>query len=287
MFATINDCQLYYEVHGNENGHPIFFIHGGPGLGDCRADVHTFAPLGDQFKLIFLDMRGSGRSEEKPPFTHDQWIDDIDQLRQTLGLDKITIHGSSYGGFISLEYALKYQQNLSHVLLNVTAATNEHHYIAIENALNSNLPGIEKDMLERLFNGEVSSNDEFKEMYSAILPLYAAVEFDPVAAKAKLDSIHYHYATHNAAFHDNLRTYDLRGRLPEISVPVLVTGGRLDWITPAENSEEIAKGIPGSKLVIFEKNGHSLVREESEQYLALVREFIKEHSGQKEEVQNV
>ncbi|MGG3470550.1 alpha/beta fold hydrolase [Neobacillus pocheonensis] len=286
MFAEINGCQVYYEVHGREDGHPIFFIHGGPGLGDCRADVNTFAPLGEDFKLVFMDMRGSGRSEEKPPYTHEQWANDIDQLRQLLRLDKITIHGSSYGGFISLEYALKYEQHLSHVLLNVTAASNEHHYLAIENALNSNLPGINKNMLERLFNGEVSSNEEFKEMYAAILPLYAAVKFDPEAARAKLESIYYHNATHNAAFHDNLRDYDIRNRLAEIKVPVLVTGGRVDWITPAVYSEEIANGIPGSKLVIFEKNGHSLVREESGQYLGLVKGFIEENSGQKEELHN-
>lgn len=287
MFAEINGCKLFYEVQGNEHGHPIFFIHGGPGLGDCRADVNTFAPLGDEFKLVFLDMRGSGRSEEKPPYTHEQWIDDIDQLRQFLGLDKITIHGSSYGGFLSLEYALKYQQHLSHILLNVTAASNEHHYIAIENALNSSLPGIDKGMLEKLFNGEVSSNEEFKEMYTAILPLYAAKDFDPVAAKAKLDSIYYHYATHNAAFHHNLKDFDVTSRLSEIKVPALVTGGRLDWITPVENSEAIARGIPDAKLVTFEKNGHSLAREESKQYIAMIREFMKEHSGQKEEVQHV
>ncbi|CEG28708.1 alpha/beta fold hydrolase [Bacillus sp. B-jedd] len=287
MIAEINGCKIYYEVHGNENGHPIFFIHGGPGLGDCRADVATFAPLGEHFRLVFIDMRGSGRSEEKPPYTHEQWTDDIDQLRQLLGFDKITIHGSSYGGFISLEYALKYQCHLEHAFLNVTSANNDHHYAAIENAMNSNLPGIDRDMLDRLFNGRVSSNEEFKEMYTAILPLYAAVEFDPVAAQKKLDSIHYHYATHNAAFSENLPAYDVRSRLGEIQVPVMVTGGRLDWIVPADNAEEIAAGISKSKLVIFEKNGHSLVREESAKYIALVREFINEHTGRKEELHNV
>jgi proline iminopeptidase len=281
MLTELNGCQIYYEVHGKEDGDPIFFIHGGPGLGDCRGDVLTFAPLGEEYKLVFLDMRGSGRSADIPPFTHAQWADDIEALRQQLGFGKIAIHGSSYGGFISQEYALRYPDSISHVFLNVTAANNEHHYMAIKNALNSNLPGINKGMLERLFNGEVASNEEFKEMYGAILPLYA-VEYDPEVGKAKLDAIFYHYATHNAAFHENLSQYDLRDRLNEIKVPTLITAGRLDWIVPAVYSEEMARKIPGSKLVVFEKNGHSLVRERSEEYLTLLKDFLT-----KEEVKHV
>jgi len=273
LIREINGCQIYYEIHGKDDGHPIFFIHGGPGMGDCRGDVKTFKPLGNQYKLVFLDMRGSGRSEEKPPYTHEQWTDDIDQFRKLLGFEKIAIHGSSYGGFISLEYALRFQEHLSHVLLNVTAASNKHHYLAIKNALKSDLPGINLEVLERLFSGSVKSNKEFKEMYAAIQPLYA-VQFNPEEAKAKLDSIYFHYATHNAAFRENLAHYDVRSRLQEIKVPVLVTGGRLDWITPAVYSEEIARGIFGSRLVIFEENGHSLIREKSEQYLLLLRDFM-------------
>lgn len=82
MFITINDNQLYYEIHGNPDGETIFFIHGAPGLGDCRSDIRAFSPLGDQYRLIFMDMRGSGRSEGKPPFTHEQWTADIEALRK-------------------------------------------------------------------------------------------------------------------------------------------------------------------------------------------------------------
>ncbi|MCQ6530423.1 alpha/beta fold hydrolase [Bacillus mycoides] len=285
MFAEINECELYYEVHGEEDGQPIFFIHGGPGLGDCRADADTFTQLGDQYKLIFLDMRGSGRSEEKDPYTHKQWTEDIDKLREHLGLNQIIIHGSSYGGFIALEYVLRYPQNVSHVLLNVTAASNEHHYLAIENALNSHLPGINHGMLKRLFNGEVASNEEFKEMYSALLPLYS-IHFDPVVAQKKVDSIFFHYATHNAAFHENLAQFDVRDRLKEIKTPVLVTGGKLDWITPAIYSEEIAKDISGAKLFIFEENGHAVIREKSEQYISILRNFLNEQNV-KGEIKNV
>jgi proline iminopeptidase len=275
MFETINGCKLYYEILGEENKDTIFFIHGGPGLGDCRGDVLSFAPLASDYRLVFIDMRGSGRSEDVGPFSHDQWVEDINELRKHVGADKIAIHGSSYGGFITLEYLLKYQEHVSHGLLNVTSANNEHHYAAIENALNSNLPGIDPERMKRLFEGEVLSNEDFRDLYGAILPLYA-MKPDEAVMKSKLDAIHFHYATHNYAFNQNLANYNLNPRLHEIKVPVLVTGGRHDWITPPECSEEIAAGIPNAKLVIFENNGHSLVREKTEEYINLLNEFISQ-----------
>ncbi len=84
LYISINENELYYEIHGNPEGKTIFFIHGAPGLSDCRADIKAFSSLGDQYQLVFLDMRGSGRSEGKPPFTHEQWTADIEELRKEL-----------------------------------------------------------------------------------------------------------------------------------------------------------------------------------------------------------
>jgi proline iminopeptidase len=277
MYIHINENNLYYEVHGKEDGEAIFFIHGGPGLGDCRADIKAFSRLGDQYKLVYLDMRGSGRSEANPPFTHEQWTADIDELRQQLNIDKIIIHGGSYGGFLSLEYVLRYPQNVTHVLLRDTASNNEHHHQSVKKALESDLPGVTEQMLCRLFAGKVRSNEEFKRMFTAILPLYT-VDYNEVQANQQLDSIYYRYQTHNYAFHENMPKFNMTHRLKEINVPVLVTVGRQDWITPVVCSEEITREIKQSTLVIFEHSGHSPHLEENDRYLQLVRGFLQHPS---------
>lgn len=278
MYKTVNGCQIYYEVHGKEDGEAIFFIHGGPGMGDCRGDIAAFSPLGDEYKLVFLDMRGSGRSEDKPPYTHEQWTADIDELRKQLGLEKIKMLGGSYGGFLTLEYALRYPENLTHVMLRDTAPSCNYNDQSTEKALNSNLPGINEDMLDRLFGGRVKSNDDFKEMFGAIQPLYTVV-WDEEKAKQRLDSIFFHYETHNYAFSVNQPAYDLTEQLKNIQVPVLVTVGRHDWITPVVASEDIHREVPNSTLVIFENSGHSPHLEENEKYIELVRDFIKAESN--------
>jgi proline-specific peptidase len=274
MYTKINDCEIYYEVHGKEDGEAIFFIHGGPGMSDCRGDIAAFSSLGDEYKLVFMDMRGSGRSEVKPPYTHEQWTADIDGLRQKLGLSKIKMLGGSYGGFLTLEYTLRYPQNLTHVILRDTAPSSNYNDLSTEKALNSKLPGINEDMLDRLFGGQVESNEEFKQMFSAIQPLYT-VERDEEKEKQKLDSIYFHYETHNYAFSVNQPAYNITDRLKTIQVPVLVTVGKHDWITPVVASEDIAREVPNSTLVIFENSGHSPHFEENEKFTTLVRDFLK------------
>jgi len=282
MKEIINGCSLYYEKHGSA-GAPdtIFFIHGGPGLGDCRGDAATFKNLEDQYQLVFMDMRGSGRSGDVPPYTHEQWIDDIDALRKKLGLKKIILHGASYGGFIVQEYALKYPENTKSIVLNVTAPDNEHHYKAMENALDSDKTGVEKEELERLFNGKVRSNEDFKALYKKILPLYAMKQ-DKEAQRKKLEQIHFHYETHNAAFQDNLKTFDLKKQLPALSVPALVVAGQHDWIIPPEYSKEMADLIPESVFVLFENYGHSLVREQGDYYISIIKKFFGNELHDKE-----
>ncbi|RSK55259.1 alpha/beta fold hydrolase [Bacillus canaveralius] len=277
MFITINDNRIYYEVHGKQDGETIFFIHGAPGLGDCRGDIKAFSALGDQYRLVFMDMRGSGRSEGKPPFTHEQWTSDIEAMRKELVGGPIKILGGSYGGFLTLEYVLRYPEHVTHVLLRDTAANSEFDQLSVDRALESNLPGITEDGIRRLFDGKVGSNEELKAMFAAIQPLYTVI-VDAEAIKKRIESIYYRYETHNFAFRYNKADFDLVSDLNKISVPTLVTVGRHDWITPVECSELIAKTIPNSKLVIFENSGHSPQLEENEEYLNLVRHFLAKQS---------
>ena len=138
---------------------------------------------------------------------------------------------------------------------------------------------IEENILNReftrLFGGEVRSNEEFKEMIKAILPLYT-VEQNEEAMKKQLDSIYFHYETHNEAFKVNKKHYDVSDRLHEITCPVLITVGIHDWVTPVEYSDEMAAKIPNNTYVKFENSGHSPHIEENEKYLQVVRKFLKE-----------
>lgn len=278
MRLNINGADLFVHVQGPEDGTPIIAHHGAPGLSSHAEPSNNMAPLADQYRVISFDARGSGTSELKPPFTHAQWVADVDAIREHFGIDRFIMAGGSYGGFISLEYALAHPDRVSHVVLRDTAASYTFNDVAKRNALarSNEFPEITEEVLDKMFDGRLTSDEDYRELYTTIAPLYD-VNFDPEKARERMRTAPVHAETHNAAFANNLPVYDLRSRLQEIKVPVLITVGRHDWITPPEASEELHELLPNSELVIFENSGHSPQVEENEKWVATIRDFLKRH----------
>ncbi len=271
---TVNGVKLHVEDQGE--GPAIVTLHGGIGLGSRHGDVAAFSVFASEgYRVVSYDQRGNGDSEDAAPYSHEQFIADTEELRQQLGLGKIVLTGSSYGGFLALEYALKYPQNLAGIILRDTAASNAYNNTAKERALKSGLPGVDAEMLDRLFGGQTRSDEEFLQMYKAIQPLYF-VTSDPEMLEARLKGVKVHHETHNWVYAKNIPAFNLVDRLKTIQVPMLILCGRHDWITPLAASEEIAREVPNSRLVVFEHSGHSPQREEPEKFYRVVRQFLAE-----------
>ncbi len=94
-----------------------FVIHGGPGS-DHSYYKPWLSPLTDVMQLVYIDHRGQGRSARGPreTYTLENNVEDLEALRDYLGLDKIVLLGASYGGMVALSYAVRYPENVSHLL---------------------------------------------------------------------------------------------------------------------------------------------------------------------------
>jgi proline iminopeptidase len=275
MRLPINGNELEVEVFGADDAPVLIAHHGAPGLGSRAEPKATFAPFADTFRVIAFDARGSGVSEGKPPFTHEQWVADVETLREWAGAERFVMAGGSYGGFIAMEYAIRYPQRLTALVLRDTSADHENEKAARENALKSTRVEIDVEKLDRINNGLVRDNDDLRDCWREILPLYDHV-YDPAAVEAKVEATFYRYQTHNFAFAVNQPNYDIKAALPKITCPTLVTVGRDDWITPVESSRTIVELIPDARLVVFEKSGHSPQIEEADLWRKTVREFLHE-----------
>ena len=274
MEATVNSARIYFELHGDDGSPGLVVLHGGPGIGDCRDHVRDLGVLQDEYRLLFYDSRGSGRSEDKPPYTHEQWVDDLDELTRQVGMERFALLGQSYGGIVAQEYAVRHQDRLTHLILVDTTPSTVENEESIRRALAAGLPGIEEDWLLRLFEGRTDSDEDMRQMWELLLPLYFEGPFDPSLPKEMADRTYFHYQTHNYAFSVNNPSYDVRPRLGDLRVPTLVVCGRNDWITPLPKSQEIAGLIPGSRLEVFESSGHMPMVEENEKFISLVRSFL-------------
>jgi proline iminopeptidase len=278
MYAEINGNLLYYETLGDPSKPAILCFHGGPGMGSHKEPKASWGRLSDEYYVVVQDQRGSGSSGLNPPFTHQQWVDDAEALRVLLNLGKVFVAGGSYGGYLSQEYVLAYPQNVRAVMLRNTAADHTHDNILEQNALNS--PRIKGKLdyakFRRIIDGKCLSDEDMRDCYAEIQPLYN-VNWEPEKDKERLYSIPWHHATHNYAFSEIMPKFDLKPRLSEITVPVLITHGRHDWIIPLSQAEVMAKLIPNAELVVFENSGHSPQVEEVELWEKIVRSFLKKH----------
>ncbi len=116
-FVDARGEMIYYEIIGR--GAPLVIVHGGPGASHDYF-LPYLLPLARHNELVFIDERGSGRSQklvDPAGYTVENMVEDVEAVRQALSLGKITLLGHSYGGVLAQAYALKYQNNLTHLIL--------------------------------------------------------------------------------------------------------------------------------------------------------------------------
>ncbi|GAB3598204.1 alpha/beta hydrolase [Kineococcus gypseus] len=271
--VRINGNELAVDVLGPPDAPVVIAHHGAPGLGSRAEPRASFGRLADEYRVVVFDARGSGESEGSGVFSHEQWAADIDGLRQWVGADRIVMAGGSYGGFMAMEYAIRHPERVLALVLRDTSADSSNMGRARQNALTNDRVKIDMEKFDRIDQGRVRDDDDLRECWREILPLYDHV-YDPAVVERKVAATPYRYRAHNYAFSVNMPTYDISALLPSISAPTLVTVGRTDWITPVECSERIASLIPDARLEVFEKSGHSPQVEQAEEWTAVVRSFL-------------
>jgi proline iminopeptidase len=267
--VDINQTFLYYNRIGT--GVPCLVMHGGLGVDQsCYRGLDMFSNALD---LIYYDHRSNGRSGRPPleSLTHAQLADDAEALRQHLGLGKVAVMGHSYGGFIALEYALRYPNSVSHLILLDTAPGGPRAEETEENAIAKNAT---PEMLEALqhFPGK---DEEMKSWLKLIFPLYFH-HYKPEYA-AILDDIVFSALGEKQG--EMLSTYNTIPQLHTISCPTLILVGRHDFICPLSQSQIIHEHIPNSRLAVFDHSGHFPWVEEPELFVQTVNEWLKQVDG--------
>ncbi len=274
MFVHCNGVDLFYKVRGS--GYPVLTIHGGPGLSDHREAQDALSRLEDTFALIYYDQRGCGLSSACDPgtCTHRQMVEDVETLRKQLGYERVAVLGGSFGGFIAMEYALMYPENISHLILRGTAGHRGFAEDSIKNAMAAGIQGLTRAMLEKMFGGNIEDENELVDLFERVYPLYFK-QAPSSHSGIKINDRKIHLETHNSIFTHCFPSYDLTEKLPSLKVKTLVLCGDGDWVTPPKYSRELAALIPGAELVIFENCGHAVHADCSEAFIKTVTAFLK------------
>lgn len=282
MRAKIRDTEIFFDIEGcslvvdgsRMYEQPVaFLVHGGPGV-DHSSYKLGLSPLSQKMQLVYFDHRGQGRSARgaKETYTLENNIEDMEALRQYLGLDKIVVIGSSYGGMVALSYAIRYPQNVSHLIAIATVADSRFLKRAQEN-LEAKGTEEQKACAARLWSGNFENEAQLKEYFQIMGPMYS-LTYDPKLSAESWERTIYSIDAINVAFAGFLRDYNILEQLPQITCPTLVIAGRHDWICPPEFSEEIVAAIPHADLRIFENSGHLIRADEPEALIDAISGFL-------------
>ena len=276
----IRDVSLHVKIMGR--GYPLVLMHGGPGLD--YTTLLQLQPLADQFTLIFYDHRCNGRSEgaEVSTMTFENLTADAEALRQKLGFDQWAVLGHSFGGNVALEYALRYPQSLSRLILMNTGGdqwwVNQNcPEILAKRGFSANVVGAAR----RFYNGQITPDEYFPTVvkfiraypyrpslleHPSLLSLASKVGFGP-PMKMRPEALIFGYG-------QLLQGWTVMDRLSEIKAPTLVVAGRYDFLFPPEHQAILADRLPNAQLELIERAGHNPQIEQTAEVIRLIKSFL-------------
>jgi proline iminopeptidase len=264
--AGLDGVHLHYECDGD--GSPLLVLHGGLGI-DHHLYRRTLAPLADDFRLLLPDQRGNGRSVPVDPetITIEQLADDAAALLDHLELDRVTVFGHSFGGFVAQELALRHSERLDGLVL---ACTTPGQLGTGEDPSAHQGPEPPPDVLAAM--ATIPESDE--EMARGMATLFPAYFHRPERFDLAelLRGTRFRAATMVRGF-ELLASWSAVDRLPSIDVPTLVIAGRHDVFTAYPQAHRIAERIPGATTLVFEHSGHFPWIEEPDHFWSSLRSW--------------
>jgi proline iminopeptidase len=249
-------------------GPSIVVLHGGPDFGYDYL-LPELDRLAERFQLVYYDQRGRGRSADgvRPEdVTIESERDDLDLLRRHLGLESMAVLGHSWGGLMAMEYASRYPQRLTHLILMNTAPGSYEDRELFRQHLRRIRPAGDIEAMESLAAsaafraGDLEVEAEYYRIHYRVA-LRDPGLLDQLVPRLRLTSTPEEVLTARA-IEDRLYEqtwsspgYDLVPKLRRLEVPTLIIHGEDDFV-PVEVAAHIAEAIPGARLAVLPRCGH-------------------------------
>ncbi len=277
MISTSDSVKLFVKRAGK--GTPVLFIHGGPGSNSAYFEYTGGNVFEKDVQMIYVDQRGCGRSDNSPgkDYSLARIIEDFEDIRKALGIQKWILMPHSFGGILATEYAYKYPGSIRSMVylnttINITASANSGMKKALEL-----LPHLKKNEVDYLKNDTVKLLDLW---FNSFWHLdQAGIRYSLFFDSKENDSIH-SAITQQAAKHwemqQNVWNYpeyfvDFSPKTARINTPVLVIGGTRDY-TIGTDHPKLMK-FPNMK-VHYIPGGHALYMEHTQELYEAVVPFL-------------
>ncbi|MEW6981025.1 prolyl aminopeptidase [Colwelliaceae bacterium 6471] len=273
--------EIYLEQTGNPDGIPVIYLHGGPGGGSSENHRRYFDP--EKYRIILFDQRGCGRSRPSPSIENNTtWklIEDIEFIRQYLGIKQWLVTGGSWGTTLALVYGISHPERiLGFILRGIFLGTEcEYNWLYQDEGACRFFPEYYADFITHLpqkfrqyplagyhqvlnDSNEVAMLAASKAWYLWELRL-STIEHNHIGMSQVQDAhqalcmakISSHYFVNNCFFDDN---YILNNIEKIADIPAILIHGRYDMVCQLHIADSLVRRWHNAQLQILPIAGHS------------------------------
>jgi proline iminopeptidase len=272
---------LYAEESGNPEGKPVIVLHGGPGAGSSPKQRRFFDP--DAYRIVLLDQRGSGKSTPLGSVEHNTtWhlVEDVEELREQLGIERWMVFGGSWGSTLALAYAQSHPDQVTGLVLRgiFLLRRSELSFFYQDGAswvypdawedFVAPIPAGERADLIAAYHDRLFGDDpderlrcarawaRWERATSYLVPPPDEGEPDSDDAVLAFARIESHYLVNGGFLASETQLLEGVDRIRHI--PAVIVQGRFDVICPVRSAWELHRAWPEADLVVNPRAGHSM-----------------------------
>ena len=280
-FINVEGGKVWYKIVGEGDNTPILLLHGGPGIPSYY--LNPLAPLSKNRPVIFIDQLGCGRSDkisDTTLMTVDKFVEQIEQIKKSLGLTDYYLYGQSWGTMLGTDYYLKHPEGIKAIILS-SPALSIPMWLKDADSLITTLP----DSIQKAINtNEQNKTYNSPDYKQAIQVYYQHFVARKLPWSSDIDSSFMTMGENVYVFMGGpseftmtgtLKDYDRTNRLGEIKVPTLFITGEYDEACPA-TVKYYQSLVPGAKFELIENAAHLTMQDNPEKNIKVINDFLNE-----------
>jgi proline iminopeptidase len=279
----VDGGEIWFKVVGGGSGVPLLVIHGIPGSNSGYLDL--LGALADDRPVIFYDQLGGGRSERPSDaglWTLDRFVGEVASVRAALGFPRVHLLGHSWGGMLAIDHAVENPEGVVSLVLS-SVPVSIPRYVSDIRLLRDGLPKEHLNVLAAHDRGEpvdaASYQDSvlaFRQRHTFARTAWPA-EFNELLGSINSEVFVAIWGADPFDCTGSVKRYERD--LGSLTMPMLLTVGAHDATTPAA-AEAYRQSARHARLHVFQNSAHMSMLEEPEEYLGIVRHFLREVDAQ-------
>jgi proline iminopeptidase len=288
--VIVDGVGLYFDVEGAglvaegevmRERPALVLLHGGPGA-DHSLFKPEFSAMSDAAQVVYLDQRGSGRSDRGDPsmWTWQRWADDVAEFCAVVGLRRVVLVGTSSGGLVGMVCAARFPELVAGLVLDSTLGAPTSLAESLE-VFERRGGAVARDAADRFLGGDTSA-EAASAWREHALPLYGGADGGDMQVRRARARI-------NEDVQDHFRQgrcgpVDVAPFAASIKCPTLVLAGRDDPVSPAVGAQRLADSLTGAavRVEIMDGVGHAVFRQAPERAFDLLRRFLQKTASSTE-----